>query len=57
MKTLTKRNKIPLWYYLYPPKLGEELAKKDAEKKAKEITEKLKKVNEAVSHKKSKKNN
>ena len=56
MKTLTKNNKIPLWYYLYPPKLGEELAKKDAETEAKEITEKLKKVNEAVSHKKGNKN-
>ena len=55
MKTLTKNNKIPLWYYLYPPKLGEELAKKDAETEAKEITERLKKVNKAVSRKKGNK--
>jgi len=56
MKTLTKKNKIPLWYYLYPPKLGEELAKKDAATEAKEITEKLKKVVETASHKKGNKN-
>jgi hypothetical protein len=56
MKTLTKNNKIPLWYYLYPPKLGEELAKKDAEIEAKEISEKQKKVNESVAHKKGNKN-
>jgi len=56
MKTLTKNNKIPLWYYLYPPKLGEELAKRDAAIEAKETTEKLKKIDEAVSHKKGNKN-